>query len=88
MTIKGKKRVTETTSFNIGDIIATLFIVGFSIIIPAIIIFIIYKIIKQSEKRANERIVLDRENTVLVKKQLDDMNERVVVIEKMLREVE
>ncbi|ANU09081.1 hypothetical protein A1A1_00750 [Planococcus antarcticus DSM 14505] len=80
--------MTETTSFNIGDIVATTFILGFSIIIPAIIIFIIYKIIKRSEKRANERIALERENTVLVKKQLDDMNERVMIIEKMLREVE
>jgi len=80
--------VTETTSFNIGDIISTIFILGFSIIIPAIIIFIIYKIIKRSEKRANERLSLERENTVLVKKQIDDLNERVIVIEKMLREVE
>lgn len=71
--------MNEVTSFNIGDIMATLFLVGFSIIIPVIIIFIIYKISK--------RIALDRENTVLVKKQLDDMNERVMVIEKMLREV-
>lgn len=80
--------MTETTSFNIGDIISTIFILGFSIIIPAIIIFIIYKIIKRSEKRANERLSLERENTVLVKKQIDDLNERVIVIEKMLREVE
>jgi len=80
--------VTETTSFNIGDIISTIFILGFSIIIPAIIIFIIYKVIKRSEKRANERLSLERENTVLLKKQIDDLNERVIVIEKMLREVE
>lgn len=80
--------MTETTSFNIGDIVATTFILGFSIIIPVIIIFIIYKIIKRSEKRANERIALEREHTILVKKQLDDMNERVMTIEKMLREVE
>lgn len=80
--------MTETTSFNIGDIISTIFILGFSIIIPAIIIFIIYKVIKRSEKRANERLSLERENTVLFKKQIDDLNERVIVIEKMLREVE
>ncbi|ANU13330.1 hypothetical protein [Planococcus halocryophilus] len=80
--------MTETTSFNIGDIISTIFILGFSIIIPAIIIFIIYKVIKRSEKRANERLSLERENTVLLKKQIDDLNERVIVIEKMLREVE
>lgn len=80
--------MTETTSFNLGDIAATIFLLGFSVIIPAIIIFIIYKIIKQSEKRANERLSLERENTVLLKKQIDDLNERVIVIEKMLREVE
>jgi hypothetical protein len=80
--------VTETTSFNLGDIAATIFLLGFSVIIPAIIIFIIYKIIKRNEKRANERLSLERENTVLLKKQIDDLNERVIVIEKMLREVE
>lgn len=80
--------MTETTSFNLGDIAATIFLLGFSVIIPAIIIFIIYKIIKRSEKRANERLSLERENTVLLKKQIDDLNERVIVIEKMLREVE
>ncbi|WP_040851036.1 hypothetical protein [Planococcus halocryophilus] len=62
--------MTETTSFNIGDIISTIFILGFSIIIPAIIIFIIYKVIKRSEKRANERLSLERENTVLLKNKL------------------
>lgn len=82
--------MTETTGsiFNLGDIVATIFLLGFTVIIPAIIIFIIYKIIKRNEKRANERLALERENTVLLKKQIDDLNDRVIVIEKMLREVE
>ncbi|ANU25527.1 hypothetical protein [Planococcus versutus] len=80
--------MTETTSLNIGDILSTIFILGFSIIIPVILIFIIYKIVKRSEKRAIERLSLERENTVLLKKQMNDLNERVIIIEKMLREVE
>lgn len=88
MTLKGEKKVTEPTSFNVGDIVATIFLLGFTVIIPVIIIFVIYKIIKRSEKRANERLELERENTVLMKKQIDSLNERVIIIEKMLREVE
>lgn len=77
----------ESTSLNMGDVVATIFILG-SVIIPAIIIIIIYKIIKRSEKRANERLSLERENTVILKKEIADLNERVIAIEKMLREVE
>lgn len=79
--------MTESTSLNMGDIVATIFILG-SVIIPVIIIFIIYKIIKRNEKRAIERLSLERENTVLLKNEIADLNERVSAIENMLREVE
>ena len=81
--------MNEPASINmVGDILSILFIFVFLIIIPAIIIFIIYKLIKRIEKRANKRLSFERENTVLLKKQLGDLNDRVVVLEKTLRKVE
>ncbi|MBK3494136.1 hypothetical protein JFL43_04535 [Viridibacillus sp. YIM B01967] len=79
--------MSETTVFNLGDIIVTVFTLGFAII-PIIIIFVTYKAFKRSEKRANEKLQLERENTVLLQKRIDDLNERLNVIEKMLKEVD
>lgn len=80
--------MTETTSFNIGDITATIVLLGFTIFIVAIVIFIIRKLIKQSDKSSVERLSIERENTLLLQKRIDDLNDRVMIIEKMLREVE
>lgn len=76
--------MNESASLNMGDIAATIFILGFSVIT----IFVIYKIIIRSETRANERLSLEREHTIRLKKEIADLNERVIVIEKRLREVE
>ena len=49
---------------------------------------ILSKVLKRFELRANERLILERENTTLLQKRVDDLNERLVGIEKILKEVE
>ncbi|MBU8880903.1 hypothetical protein BGM26_18290 [Bacillus sp. FJAT-29790] len=63
-----------------------------TLLVPiALVVFVIYfifKTIKGYEKRANEKLMLERENTLTLQKRVDDLNERLVNIEKMLKEVE
>ncbi|WP_033542265.1 hypothetical protein [Planococcus sp. CAU13] len=79
--------MNEAIYFNVGDIIATIIMLGtFAVFI---LIFIrTMKTFKRNEKRANERLELEKETTVHLQKRIDELDERVVVIEKMLREVE
>jgi flagellar biosynthesis/type III secretory pathway M-ring protein FliF/YscJ len=49
---------------------------------------ILSKVLKRYELRANEKLILERENTTLIQKRVDDLNERLVGIEKTLKEVE
>jgi uncharacterized membrane protein len=55
-----------------------------------IILFIIFivKSIKRFEKRAEEKLALDKENTRKLHSKVDILEERLSVIEKMLKEVE
>ncbi|WP_232695692.1 hypothetical protein [Brevibacillus daliensis] len=53
-----------------------------------LVIYFILKTIKGYEKRANEKLMLERENTLTLQKRVDDLNKRLVNIEKMLKEVE
>lgn len=79
--------MNETTSFNLGDITATIVLLGFSLFIIAVIVFIVRKI-KRNEKRADGRLSIELENNLLLQKRIDDLDDRVVALEKMLREVE
>lgn len=76
--------MNEAFYFNVGDTVFTIF----GLIIPALIIYFIYKTFKRNEKRAAERLELEKETTVILQKRIEDLNDRVVVIEKMLKEVE
>lgn len=62
------------------------------IIIPIVLIVIMIsltiKTFKGYEKRANEKLMLERESTLTLQKRVDEQNERLVIIEKMLKEVE
>lgn len=75
-----------STSFvNMGDVVATIFLLSFTVIIPAIIIFTLYKGSKQNKKRAAERLTQERENTMNLQKQLNELTDRVMVLEKIAR---
>ena len=79
--------MNETIIFNVGDIIFTIISLGIMVLL-IMLIYKIYKSFKRNEKRASERLELEKETTVRLQKRVDELDERVVVIEKMLREVE
>ena len=57
------------------------------IIVILIVIFAV-KTVKRFEKRADEKLAIERENNSLLQSKVNDLNERIVTIEKMLKEVE
>lgn len=57
------------------------------IFVLLIVIFIV-KTIKRLEKRADEKLALEKENTKLLQSKVVDLEERLSVIEKMLKEVD
>ncbi|MCE4047934.1 MULTISPECIES: hypothetical protein [Bacillaceae] len=58
------------------------------IIIGAIAWISLSRIAKRLEQKAEERLMLERENSARINQRLDELNQRLVVIEKMLKEVE
>ncbi|GED72995.1 hypothetical protein BRE01_66970 [Brevibacillus reuszeri] len=58
------------------------------IALVVLVIYFILKTIKGFEKRANEKLMLERENTLTLQKRVDELNERLVSVEKILKEVE
>ncbi|MBG9756410.1 hypothetical protein V4V34_07110 [Lysinibacillus sphaericus] len=62
-------------------------------LVPIVIIallawLILSKIAKRFEKQNEERLALEKENSILINKKFDELNERLVIIEKMLKEVD
>lgn len=55
-----------------------------------VILIVVYaiKTVKRFEKRADEKLAIERENNSLLQAKVNDMNERLITIEKMLKEVE
>ncbi|GEK34150.1 hypothetical protein [Kurthia sibirica] len=76
-----------TTSINIGDIVATIVMLGF---IVAVIIFIvsIYKTYKKNVRHVEERLHVEKQQTFNLQKQVDELNDRIGKIEKLLKEVD
>jgi len=59
------------------------------IVIIALLAWVILsKIAKRFEKHNEERLALEKENSILINKKFDELNERLVIIEKMLKEVD
>lgn len=77
-----------------GDIMFSLLPLFISLIPTILIIIIIVyviKVIRRSERRAEERLQLDRENTTFQQLQtesINELNKRLIVIENLLKEVE
>lgn len=62
-------------------------------LVPIVIIallawLILSKIAKRFEKQNEERLALGRGNFILLNKKFDELNERLVIIEKMLKKVD
>ena len=79
---------------NVTDLLIQSLIFNFFIdLIPILVVILIAwlilsRVLKRYELRANEKLMLERENTTLLQKRVDDLSERLVGIEKMLKEVE
>ena len=59
-----------------------------SVALPIIIVIFFYKIYKKSVTRAEERLKLDKQQTFQLQNQLNELNDRVIKIEKLLKEVD
>ncbi len=73
--------------FNLGDFFATIVVLGF-ILSPIILVIFIYKAYKRNEKRAEERLNIEKQQTYTLQQQVHSLNERLIIIEKMLKEVD
>ena len=80
--------------YNTGDILFQLIsIVMFLLPIAFIVLLLLYvkRLIQRMEKRSDERLQIDQQNTELQKQQiktLNDLNERILNVEKILKDVE
>ncbi|WP_066390977.1 hypothetical protein [Neobacillus mesonae] len=79
---------------NTGDILFQLFGLGVAflpLILLIVLIIFVVRIVRRTERRAEERLKLDRENSIMLKQQMNainDLNARLTNIEKMLKEVD
>ena len=78
--------MTEAQGLEVIGFTEIIVLLGFTMFMIAFIFFIIRKIIGRIKKREERRLSIERENKVLLQKRIDDLSDRVVVIEKMLRE--
>lgn len=76
--------MNDAVYLNFGDIVATILILG----IPTILIFFIIKAFKRDKERARERLGLEKENAVMMQKRINELNDRLVVVEEKLKEAE
>lgn len=76
--------MNDAVYLNFGDIVATILILG----IPTTLIFFIIKAFKRDKERANERLGLEKENAVMLQKRINELNDRLVVVEEKLKEAE
>ncbi|MEC2054249.1 hypothetical protein I6J18_00125 (plasmid) [Peribacillus psychrosaccharolyticus] len=70
-----------------GDIIFAIF-TYLPLIIGIFIIIFIVLTVKKNGRRADERLKIERENMSVQQKKIDEMNQRLINIEKILKEVE
>lgn len=79
----------SSTNILINSLIMDFLIQLVPIVIIALLAWLILsKIAKRFEKQNEERLAFEKENSVLLNKRLDELNERLVIIEKMLKEVD
>ena len=69
------------------NIVATIFTLGF-MVIPIIVVVLIYRAYKKNVQRAEERLNIEKQQTFNLQKQVDELNDRVRKIEKLLKEVD
>lgn len=79
----------SNTNILFNSLIMNVLIQLVPIVIIALLAWLILsKIAKRFEKQNEERLALERENFILLNKKFDELNERLVIIEKMLKKVD
>ncbi|MEK4386324.1 hypothetical protein MKZ25_11005 [Solibacillus sp. FSL W7-1464] len=72
---------------NFGDIVATIITLGF-IVVPIILLVLFNRANRKNVQRAEERVNAEKQQTSHLQKQVDELNERVRIIERMLKETD
>lgn len=74
----------------LGEMIIFTSLFSFVLPILAIIITVVFivKTVKRFEKRADERLAIERENSNMLQERLKEMDNRLIDIERLLKEVE
>ncbi|WP_066307194.1 hypothetical protein [Bacillus sp. FJAT-29814] len=75
------------SSVSLFGLIPLLFLLV-PIIFILLVVFFVVKTVKRFEKRADEKLALEKENTRILQSKVVALDERLGVIEKMLKEVE
>lgn len=70
----------------VGFIPVLIFII--TILVPLILIYAVYKMLKKREQLAEERLKIEKQQTLNLQKRVDELSNRVIKIESLLREVE
>lgn len=79
----------STTDILINNLIMNALLQLVPIIIIALIAWLIFsKIAKRFEKQNEKRLALEKENYILLNKRLDELNERQIIIEQMLKKID
>ena len=68
------------TALNIGDVLATIIMLGFMALSFILVIFL-YKSFKKNANRAEERFSAEKHELLNLQKQIDELNERIGKIE-------
>lgn len=58
------------------------------LVLVGLVAYYIMKTVKGFERRADEKLALERENNTILKQQVEDLNKRVQSIESLLKENE
>jgi len=69
---------------NFGDIMATLMVLG-SFLIPIILVIFFYKVYKKNVKLTEDRLKNEKQQTLTLQKQVEELNERVNKLESLLK---
>jgi hypothetical protein len=73
---------------SLGNPVVSFIIPMIPILIFIFIVIFLANVVRRMERRADERLKLDKENTALLQQQIKEINNRLTNIETVLKEVD
>lgn len=73
---------------TLGNPIISFVIPMIPVLIFIVILIFLINVVRRMERRADERLKLDKENATLQQQQIQEINNRLTNIEKILKEVD